>query len=154
MFRPLFRRAGHARYSHDYALTPLETAPHRALRLPVRRLSTIGNSLGHESVDLVKMDVEGAEYAVIDDLLASGFPCDQLLVEFHHFWDGSLDRTRDCLDRLDAAGWRLYHVSETGREFSFAHDRALNAARKVPRAALVRRGPAAEIGHPEPDARG
>jgi hypothetical protein len=42
------------------------------------------------------------------------------------------------LDRLADAGFRLYHVSETGRECSLLHEDALEASRRVPRAALVR----------------
>jgi len=30
------------------------------------------------------MDIEGAEYEVIDDLIASGIRPKQILVEFHH----------------------------------------------------------------------
>jgi hypothetical protein len=63
---------------------------------------------------------------------------DQLLVEFHHFWDGSIDRTQAMLGRLADAGFRLYHVSETGRECALLHEDALEASRRVPRAATVR----------------
>src|ERR1019366_5457702 len=35
---------------------------------PVKRLATIMRELGHNHIDLLKMDIEGAEYVVIDDL--------------------------------------------------------------------------------------
>ncbi|GIS18490.1 MAG: hypothetical protein CM15mP120_04060 [Pseudomonadota bacterium] len=40
--------------------------------------------LGHDHLDVLKMDIEGAEYAVLDDMLQSNILPDQLLVEFHH----------------------------------------------------------------------
>lgn len=40
---------------------------------------------GHTFVDFVKMDVEGAEYAIVEDWLATGWrpPVGQLWIEFH-----------------------------------------------------------------------
>ena len=45
------------------------------VELPVRRLTTVMEQLGHERIDLLKVDIEGAEYEVIDDLVAAGVPC-------------------------------------------------------------------------------
>lgn len=39
------------------------------LPLPVKRLKTIMTELGHQTIDLLKIDIEGAEYDVINDLL-------------------------------------------------------------------------------------
>jgi len=52
--------------------------------LPVRRLSTIMADLGHDHIDLLKMDIEGAEFEVIDDIASHDIPVGQLLVEFHY----------------------------------------------------------------------
>ncbi len=138
-FRPLFRDPDRVRYSHDYSLREASGDP-RAVTLPVRRLRTLARDLAVERVSVLKMDVEGAEFEVLDDLLQEGPAVDQLLVEFHHFWDGTIDRTQTMIDRLSGGGFRLYCVSETGRECSFVHDDALEAARRVPKAALVRPG--------------
>jgi FkbM family methyltransferase len=54
-----------------------------AVEVPVRRLATMMQMLGHARIDLLKMDIEGAEYEVIDDLLGSRVAVDQLLIEFH-----------------------------------------------------------------------
>jgi hypothetical protein len=43
----------------------------------------------------------------------------QLLVEFHHGMGGvPLSATEASLDRLHAAGYRVFDARETGREFS------------------------------------
>lgn len=87
----------------------------------VRRLSTLMSELGHTQIDLLKMDVEGAEYDVIDDLLRQrAFP-KQLLVEFHHGMHGiPVSKTEACLRGLRKAGYRVFDAQPTGREFSLA----------------------------------
>jgi FkbM family methyltransferase len=88
---------------------------------PVQRLTTITRSLGHARIDLLKMDIEGAEYAVIDDLLKSGVPIAQLLIEFHHVIGDqpSLQRTRQAIESLNAVGYRIFDISPVGFEYSF-----------------------------------
>jgi FkbM family methyltransferase len=85
----------------------------------VRRLPTIRNLLGHDRVDLVKIDIEGAEYDVLDDLVAESARIDQLLVEFHHRWSRSPSRTEQAVKRIEECGLRLFHVSARGLEYSF-----------------------------------
>ncbi len=66
------------------------------------------------------MDIEGGEYDVIDDLLESGVPVRQLLVEFHHHFPSvGLRKTLQAVRRLEAAGFRIFHISQRGLEFSF-----------------------------------
>lgn len=93
--------------------------------LPVRRLATLMQELGHRHIDVLKMDIEGAEYAVIDDLCASDIRPRQLLLEFHHQLPGiSLARSEAALDRLNDAGYRIFDLQPTGRELSLVLDRA------------------------------
>lgn len=90
------------------------------VEVSVRRLSTIMNTLGHGRVDVLKLDIEAAEYEVLDDILASGVRPHQLLVEFHHRMPGiGLDRTRRAVANLKAAEYRIFAASDTGEEYSF-----------------------------------
>lgn len=87
---------------------------------PVHRLSTIMGLLGHERIDLLKMDVEGSEYEVIADLIGSRVEVRQLLVEFHHRWrDLGVEKTRKAITTLNEAGFRIFYVSPEGLEYSF-----------------------------------
>lgn len=91
-----------------------------AIEVPVHRLSTIAERLGHERIDVLKMDVEGAEYEALDDILRSSLPVGQILVEFHHQLEGvPLARTESCIDKLNQAGYRAFWASGTGREYAF-----------------------------------
>jgi FkbM family methyltransferase len=94
--------------------------PWPAIELPVQRLTTIMARLGHERIDLLKMDIEGSEYTVLADLLASGVRVDQLLVEFHHRWpEVGAKKTKEAIRELNNAGYRIFSISPTGEEYSF-----------------------------------
>lgn len=72
-------------------------------------------------IDLVKMDIEGAEYAVIDRLIESGVihRVKQLLIEFHHGARYRGSDTKRCVENIRRAGFELFFVSDIGCEFSF-----------------------------------
>lgn len=98
-----------------------------AIEVLVKRVSTMMRELGIEKIDILKMDIEAAEYEVIDDILDSGVPVYQLLVEFHHrFKSVPIEKTKSALRRLHAAGYRLFHISEKYWEYSFIYEKAYN----------------------------
>jgi FkbM family methyltransferase len=89
------------------------------IEVEVRRLATIMREHGHLELDVLKLDIEGAEYDVLDQLLDEGTPVGQLLIEFHHqFQTIPARRTVDMLARLHEAGYDVFHVAENLREFS------------------------------------
>ena len=91
-----------------------------AIQAPVHRLMTIMEMLGHDHIDVLKMDIEGAEYGVIADLLSCNIRVDQLLVEFHHRWpELGLQKTKRAIRELNRAGYQIFNVSLNGEEYSF-----------------------------------
>jgi FkbM family methyltransferase len=92
----------------------------RAVKLPVKRLPTIMNELGHQRIDILKMDVEGAEYDVIDDLCGCEVRPGQILVEFHHRFPGvGIAKTKASVAQIKGIGYDLFSVSSNGEEFGF-----------------------------------
>ena len=90
-----------------------------AVEAPVRRLVTLTSLLRLPPPDLIKMDIEGAEYAVLDDMLGSGIRPRQLLVEFHHRWrEVGAGRTREALALLGRHGYRIAEVAPSGLEYT------------------------------------
>lgn len=49
---------------------------------PVLRVGTVMRNLKHDHIDLLKIDIEGAEHGVIEDVLFAGLDVRQLCVEF------------------------------------------------------------------------
>ena len=91
-----------------------------AIQVEIRRLSTIMRDLDHQRIDVLKMDIEGAEYDVLDEILERGLPIRQILVEFHHRFPGvGVERTRRAVHALNSAGYRIVFAAESGEEYSF-----------------------------------
>jgi len=101
-------------------ITDSESVDNKTLTLEVRKLSTILNVLGNSKIDILKMDIEGAEYLVIDDIVAASVEINQLLIEFHHrFGRYDIYDTKKAIEKLNQAGYFIFHVSQTGEEYSF-----------------------------------
>lgn len=116
---PRIRRDG-TRSAEMYTLMPGGAAPADAIVVPAFCLTSILGELGHDRIDLLKMDIEGAEYEVLDSMLESGVKPAQLLVEFHHRFSGiGLGETAATIARLRESEYRIFAISETGREISF-----------------------------------
>jgi FkbM family methyltransferase len=68
--------------NHDsYSIANL-SGTDQSISCEVRRVPSLMAELDHSYIDLLKMDIEGAEHAVIADLLKSRIPVRQLCVEF------------------------------------------------------------------------
>ena len=87
-----------------------------AILAPVHRLTTIMERLGHDHIDVLKMDIEGAEYGVIADLLS----CDIRVDQFHHRWpEIGVNKTKHTIRGLNEKGYRIFNVSPNGEDYSF-----------------------------------
>lgn len=100
------------------------TQPHsgvddQSIDVEVRCLRTLMQERGHEHIDVLKLDIEGAEYDVLTQLCEQGLDCRQILVEFHHHLpEFPYARTRATIERLNQRGYRVFHVSRSGYEVS------------------------------------
>ena len=76
-------------------------------------LSTLLKNHGWTGIDLLKMDIEGGEYAVVDSILRDKIPLSQICVEYHNQILPGIKTswTAGSLARLAWAGWRIVHKS-------------------------------------------
>jgi FkbM family methyltransferase len=90
-----------------------------------KSLATIMGELGHEKIDLLKMDIEGAEYEVLENILETRIEIDWLCVEFDQpvpVWT-----TEKMLWRLRKSGFDLQKIDRWN--FTFAHRRVFRRAK-------------------------
>lgn len=93
------------------------------IRVPVKNLEEIMKSFSHTHIDILKMDIEGAEYDVIDYIIDKKIDVKQILVEFHHrFPTIGIAKSKNAINKLKLAGYKIFHVSVTGEEYSFIKD--------------------------------
>ena len=65
---------------------------------------------GHDSIDLLKIDIEGFEYEVLESCLAQRIPIKQICVEFHDFFpEIPKARTKQMIRALQSHGYDLIH---------------------------------------------
>jgi FkbM family methyltransferase len=93
------------------------------IMVPVLRLESIMKHLGHKDVDLVKMDIETSEFPVIQDMLRSTYRPKQFLIEIHYAPGNKpeIERLRKAAKDIEAMGYKLFHRSPQGLEFSYLH---------------------------------
>jgi FkbM family methyltransferase len=91
-----------------------------AVEVPCQKIKTIAESLKHDHIDLLKMDIEGFEYKVLENLFISKIRPKQILVEFHHFFpEIGNEPTEKMIQKLEENGYHLYNVADSFCEYSF-----------------------------------
>ncbi|SFC72962.1 methyltransferase, FkbM family [Polaromonas sp. OV174] len=90
------------------ALNLQGTEEEESILVPVKRLSTLMKENGHIHIDLLKVDIEGAEYRIIKEIIEKNIPISWLCVEFDQpvpFWT-----TNRTIQRLKESGFQLCKV--------------------------------------------
>lgn len=90
----------------------------RTLEVEVRSLASIARELGHERIDLLKVDIEGSEYQLIEGFCREPMPVAQFLFEVHPqmFEDGRA-RTERAVGALCGLGYEVFAVSKLAMEY-------------------------------------
>ena len=73
-------------------------------------------------IDILKMDIEGSEYAVLEQAILEGWlqNIQQILVEFHHFLPGlEASQTKKIIASLKQKGFRIAWIGRTNHEYLF-----------------------------------
>lgn len=85
------------------------------------RLLTLMHDQGDHSIDLLKMDIEGGEYAVIDNFVVEGPLPSLLLIEFDEAHtpldDDALSRIQNRIESLQKVGMRCIAVEGCNMTF-------------------------------------
>jgi FkbM family methyltransferase len=109
---------------------PIESATHSHARrdtsnptseYQVRRLPTLMKQFGHPHVDVLKLELESAEFYATHSLVTSSVRPTQILVEFQHLGRTfSVPRCERVLMQLNQIGYRIFDCQPGGHRFSLA----------------------------------
>lgn len=96
------------------------------IEAPVDRLSNIMKKLNHSSIDLVKIEIEGAEYTVIDTIVEDKINVKFILVEFDEVYHskglGYLKRIKASTDKILNAGYTIAHSTHLYKRLFVRND--------------------------------
>jgi FkbM family methyltransferase len=114
----------------------------RSLDVPARTLGSIVHQFGLDRIDLLKIDVEGAEVDILldspQDVLERA---NQITVEFHDWLDPSLaSGVRDTFARLRSLGFQMFRFSRTNGDVLFVRPALAVPASLVVTVEKYRRG--------------
>jgi FkbM family methyltransferase len=90
----------------------------RPIEVQLSTLSDLMARFGHTRLDILKVDIEGAEYDVLPALLADGIDIDQILIEFHDRWVAGTP-SKAVHEALTHHGYDLVAHSAHYEEFTY-----------------------------------
>ena len=89
----------------------------KSISVEVKKLRRMMSMNNHEHIDLLKMDIEGSEYKVIEDIIRDNLKIKQLTLEFHHrFLPDGNKKTYKTIKKLLRKGFVLIHVNNNNFE--------------------------------------
>jgi len=90
------------------------------VEVEIKTLKTIMKNKTHEKINILKLDIEGSEYEVIESIINDNIKPDQILVEFHsRFFHNGILKTINAVRKLKRYGYILFAISDSGEEMSF-----------------------------------
>lgn len=94
-----------------------------SIEVKMRCMNSIIQENGHNHIDLLKMDIEGSEFDVIDGLRECVVPIYQICLEIHdRFFDDGLDKLRKSIATLREMHYLLISVSYSEQELTFIRE--------------------------------
>ena len=95
----------------------LNTEP---IEVEMYSLASIMKMLGHNAIDILKMDIEGLEFEVIPNILENKIEIGQICLEVHgRFSDDGYLKTIKMIKQLKQVGYRICHISDNKEEITF-----------------------------------
>jgi FkbM family methyltransferase len=95
----------------SHSIVNLQQSEH-FIEVPVKTLKTVMQELGHTRINLLKIDIEGAEYQVIESIIQDKIDIETLCIEFdesaaNHFDGKYISRIENALKSLINIGFTI-----------------------------------------------
>lgn len=99
----------------------------KQVEVKMKTLKTITKELKHQKIDILKMDIEGSEYDVLNDILNSKINIGQILVEFHdRFFEDGKSKSKKIIKKMERHNFFIFGISSSKEEISFINKKYLN----------------------------
>lgn len=83
------------------------------IKVQGKTLKTILEEHGIEKIDLLKMDIEGSEFDVLDNILSDGIPVEQMTIDLHHhIMKNNTHLVKNLIDKLHKSGYQICYVDK------------------------------------------
>lgn len=83
------------------------------------KLSTVMKDLGHEKIDLLKLNIEGAEIYIVNDIIKDQLPVKMIAVDFDYVKKYEYPPVSHLVDQLASIGYRVVYE---GHNYTFIKD--------------------------------
>jgi len=95
--------------------------------VPMKSFEDILLDTKHTHIDVLKIDIEGAEYEVMDSIIKSDASINQILIEFHdRYIKNGKEKTIEVINALKNKGYEIFGISSTFEEISFIKKELVN----------------------------
>ena len=90
------------------------------IKVAMKSFKDLVKQLGHKKIDVIKIDIEGSEYEVLDSIINADIEVGQYLIEFHdRFYDINHPKSKGIVEKLKRNGFVIYAHSMNYEEISF-----------------------------------
>ncbi|MFT5259771.1 MAG: FkbM family methyltransferase [Saprospiraceae bacterium] len=94
--------------------------PNQTIACQVQDLATVAKFNKHTKINVLKLDIEGAEMTALPNALNAGIEIEQILVELHYNYAGvTFSKTVELINSLFDHGYDLFWISSRAYEFGF-----------------------------------
>jgi FkbM family methyltransferase len=99
----------------------------KKIQVQMKSFDDIARQLGHNKIDVLKMDIEGAEYEVLQAIMKSKIRINQILVEFHdRLFDTAEFKSKEIVQLMKKNGFVIFAASISYEEISFIQSDLFN----------------------------
>ena len=90
------------------------------IEFEMKCLRTVMDELGHDHVDILKMDIEGSEFDVIPEILKMDCEISQICMETHaRFFSDGRNKMKDLIGSMNSKGYFVAAISDDTEVMTF-----------------------------------
>lgn len=107
-------------YISGSAVKQMNVDEQKKVKVKMKTLGDIATELNHKKIEVLKMDIEGSEYSILESVLNAPIEIHQICIEIHErfFADGK-SKTEALIENLKKYGFELFAISKSYEELSF-----------------------------------